>query len=169
MGGVHHPFYTVCGGRLKLYVSRGRWTRQALSFFPDPGFSRPGSAKLRSARAGRPLAASNGLAPYFLPGPGGIHGRRIWLEGGGQRWPEAAGRGQGQRGQEASGRPPHPVSSLLAPLPGRLSAEGRPNLPSLPSPAPPRIPEVGAWCFLCIFYLFSVRVSVGGEIVPWCM
>lgn len=41
-------------------------------------------------------------------------------------------------------RPPHPAPSSWAPLPGRLQAEGGPYLPSLPSPALPRIPAEGA-------------------------
>lgn len=155
LGGVHHPFSTMCGGRLKLRAFGGRWTKQAPSSFPDPGFSRPGSAWLRSPalvckgrEAPWALDLSNDLAPHFLPRPGG-GSRKTNLAGG--AWP-----GRGQCGQEACGRAPHPVSSLLAPLPGRLWAEGGPSLPSLPSPAPPR-PAFQRWGhggFLCVCYFF---------------
>lgn len=143
----------MCGGRLKLRAFGGRWTKQAPSSFPDPGFSRPGSAWLRSPalvckgrEAPWALDLSNDLAPHFLPRPGGVHGRRIW--------PEGRGQGAANAGRRPAGARPTARKAV-----GR----GRPESaqPSVSRPAPPRIPEVGArWLFVCVlfFYLFRVHV-----------
>lgn len=80
------------------------------------------------------------------------------LAGGRGAWP-----GQGQCGQEACGRPPHPVSSLLAPLPGRLWLRAARVCPAFRLPPRPAFQRWGHGGFCLFFYLFRVRVSVGGR------
>lgn len=156
LGGVHHPFSTMCGGRLKLRAFGGRWTKQAPSSFPDPGFSRPGSARLRSPalvckgrEAPWALDLSNGLAPHFLPRPGGVHGRRIWPEGRGQGAANAGRRPAGARPTQSPPCSPHCPEGC-----GPRAARVCPAFRLPPRPAPhSRGGGTVAFC-VCVIFLF---------------
>lgn len=140
---------------------------------PDPGYSRPGSARIASPEG--PWRQTSALARHFLPRPGGVCGRRIWLEGRGQSWPDhGAGRDQGTA--NAGRRPPGaPASTPPSPPPcWPHCPEGcRPRaarVPGFPPPAQPREGPAphssggGTVGFVYSFiYLECIR---GGELVP---